>query len=50
MKQCMELDIPFVDSPECGLRDTDLVVDAIFGTFLDESPLAGSCSCSLIAF
>ncbi|KAG0312735.1 hypothetical protein BGZ97_010896 [Linnemannia gamsii] len=31
MKQCMELDIPFVDSPECGLRDTDLVVDAIFG-------------------
>ncbi|KAF9120124.1 NAD(P)H-hydrate epimerase [Mortierella sp. 14UC] len=31
MKQCTELEIPFVDSPETGLRDSDLVVDAIFG-------------------
>ncbi|KAK3827383.1 MAG: YjeF N-terminal domain-containing protein [Linnemannia gamsii] len=31
MKQCMELEIPFVDSPESGLRDSDLIVDAIFG-------------------
>ncbi|KAF9353205.1 hypothetical protein BGX34_011740 [Mortierella sp. NVP85] len=31
MKQCTELDIPFVDTPESGLRDSDLVVDAIFG-------------------
>jgi NAD(P)H-hydrate epimerase len=31
MRQCTELDIPFVDTPESGLRDSDLVVDAIFG-------------------
>ncbi|CAO3568929.1 unnamed protein product [Mortierella alpina] len=31
LKQCTELDIPFVDTPESGLRDSDLVVDAIFG-------------------
>ncbi|KAF9915265.1 hypothetical protein FBU30_002091, partial [Linnemannia zychae] len=31
MKQCTDLDIPFVDSAESGLRDSDLVVDAIFG-------------------
>ena len=34
MKQCTELDIPFVDSPESGLHDSDLIVDAIFGKFL----------------
>lgn len=31
MKQCTELDIPFVDTPETGLHESDLVVDAIFG-------------------
>ncbi|KAF9374314.1 hypothetical protein BGX21_004164, partial [Mortierella sp. AD011] len=31
MKQCTELDIPFVDTPESGLHDSDLIVDAIFG-------------------
>lgn len=31
MKQCTELNIPFVDSPESGLHDSDLIVDAIFG-------------------
>ncbi|KAF9950556.1 NAD(P)H-hydrate epimerase [Mortierella alpina] len=31
LKQCTELDIPFVDTPESGLQDSDLVVDAIFG-------------------
>ncbi|KAF9348342.1 hypothetical protein BGX26_000251, partial [Mortierella sp. AD094] len=31
MKQCTELDIPFVDTPESGLHDSDLVLDAIFG-------------------
>ncbi|KAF9196574.1 hypothetical protein BGZ50_009089 [Haplosporangium sp. Z 11] len=31
MRQCTELDIPFVDTPEAGLQDSDLVVDAIFG-------------------
>ncbi|KAG0320492.1 NAD(P)H-hydrate epimerase [Podila horticola] len=29
--QCEELEIPFVDSPEHGLQDSDLVLDAIFG-------------------
>ncbi|KAF9416283.1 hypothetical protein BGZ94_010257, partial [Podila epigama] len=28
--QCEELDIPFVESPEHGLQDSDLVLDAIF--------------------
>ncbi|KAI1320122.1 NAD(P)H-hydrate epimerase [Mortierella claussenii] len=31
MKQCIELDIPFVDTPESGLQESDVVVDAIFG-------------------
>ncbi|KAF9428233.1 hypothetical protein BGZ76_002002 [Entomortierella beljakovae] len=31
LKQCTELNIPFVDSPESGLHDSDLIVDAIFG-------------------
>jgi len=31
MRQCELLDIPFVESPETGLKDADLVVDAIFG-------------------
>ncbi|KAF9109941.1 NAD(P)H-hydrate epimerase, partial [Mortierella sp. AM989] len=31
MKQCTELDIPFVETPESGLLESDLVVDAIFG-------------------
>jgi NAD(P)H-hydrate repair Nnr-like enzyme with NAD(P)H-hydrate epimerase domain len=31
MKQCMALDLPFVDNPESGLHDSDLIVDAIFG-------------------
>ncbi|KAF9087570.1 NAD(P)H-hydrate epimerase [Mortierella sp. AD031] len=31
MKQCTELEIPFVDNPETGLHDSDLIVDAIFG-------------------
>ncbi|KAG0040529.1 hypothetical protein BGZ82_001855 [Podila clonocystis] len=29
--QCEDLEIPFVDSPEHGLQDSDLVLDAIFG-------------------
>ncbi|GJJ71588.1 NAD(P)H-hydrate epimerase [Entomortierella parvispora] len=31
MRQCELLDIPFVESPDAGLKDADLVVDAIFG-------------------
>ncbi|KAG0357855.1 hypothetical protein BGZ54_000145 [Gamsiella multidivaricata] len=31
MKQCTELEIPFVDTPESGLHNSDLIVDAIFG-------------------
>lgn len=33
MRQCELLDIPFVESPDAGLKDADLVVDAIFGEF-----------------
>ncbi|KAF9207037.1 hypothetical protein BGZ49_001316 [Haplosporangium sp. Z 27] len=31
MRQCTELDIPFVETLESGLNESDLVVDAIFG-------------------
>ncbi|KAF9161722.1 hypothetical protein DFQ26_004214 [Actinomortierella ambigua] len=31
MKQCQDLNIPFIEKPEDGLADADLIVDAIFG-------------------
>ena len=31
MRQCENLCIPFVESPEEGLKGADLIVDAIFG-------------------